>query len=90
MAAGRKTGGRTKGTPNKVTTDTRALISELAEKNAHNVQSWLDTTAKESPGKALDLYIKLLEFSVPKLVRAEHIGEDGGPIQAVFNVRIAS
>lgn len=82
--------GRPKGSPNKATTDARAAISQIIEGNADKVQGWLDRTARKMPHRALDLYIKLAEFAIPKLGRIEHTGEGGGPVRAVFNVRISS
>lgn len=87
---GKKTGGRVKGTPNKATGDAREAIAKIIEGNADKVQAWLDRTAKKMPHRALDLYIKLAEYSIPKLGRIEHTGEGGGPVRAVFNVRISS
>lgn len=46
----------------------------------HKVQGWLDRTARKQPHRALDLYLRLLEFSVPKLGRTEVTGLDGGPL----------
>ena len=77
MAKGRKTGGRVAGTPNKVTTEFRQTITALLEKNAANVDLWLQQVAeghgdvKPDPGKALDLMAKLAEYGAPKLSRSE-------------------
>lgn len=86
MAKGYKTGGRTAGTPNKATTEFRQTVTQLLEKNAANVDLWLQQVAnghgdsKPDPGKALDLMAKLAEFAAPKLGRVEHTGEGGGPV----------
>lgn len=72
--------GRRKGTPNKATADVRAAIAEIAQNNVENVQRWLARTAKTQPGRALDLYIRLIEYHIPKLSRAEVTGEGGGAI----------
>ena len=66
-----KTGGRLKGTPNKVTADVRAAIAAFAEANVEKLQTWLDAVAEKDPGRALDLFARLLEYSVPKLARTE-------------------
>ena len=63
-----KTGGRKKGTPNKVTTDLRLQISELIENNFDNIQSDMD---KLEPKERLDFIAKLFEYSLPKLNRTE-------------------
>lgn len=87
MARGFKTGGRVAGTPNKVTTEFRQTVTALLEKNASNVDLWLQQVAtghgenKPDPAKALDLLAKLAEYGAPKLSRSELTGKDGGPIE---------
>lgn len=94
---GVKTGGRTKGTPNKVTAEFRATVQALLEQNAENVGRWLTLVAegdgtesgKPDPAKALDLLAKLAEYAAPKLGRIEHTGEGGGPVRhAVIERRV--
>lgn len=67
----RKTGGRSKGTPNKVTADVRAAIADFAEANVGKCQAWLDAVAAKDPARALELFVRLLEYHVPKLARTE-------------------
>jgi hypothetical protein len=82
-----KTGGRTKGTPNKVNREFRETVRKLLDDNAKNVGVWITQVAeghgenKADPAKALDLLAKLAEFAAPKLGRVEHTGPDDGPIQ---------
>jgi hypothetical protein len=64
-------GGRSKGTPNKVTADVREAIATLAEANVGKCQTWLDTVAEKDPARALELFVRLLEYHVPKLARTE-------------------
>lgn len=66
-----KTGGRTKGTPNVVTRDVRQAIATFAEGNVHKLQEWLDAVAKKDPAKAADLFVRVLEYHIPKLARSE-------------------
>lgn len=57
----------------------RYALMQLVEDNQDRVQEWLDLIALvDGPKEALDAYIKLLEFAVPKLTRAEVSVEDGG------------
>ncbi len=49
----------------------RVAICELTDANIANVQKWLDTVSTEDPAKALDIVLRMLEFSVPKLSRVE-------------------
>ena len=89
MAAGRKTGGRQPGSPNKVTREFRETVRKLLEDNADNFGRWLMLVAegdgtdsgKPDPGKALDIIAKLAEFAAPKLARTEVVGDGGGPLQ---------
>jgi hypothetical protein len=66
-----KTGGRLKGTPNKVTTQVREAIAEFAEANVGKLQAWLDAVAAKDPAKAAELFVRLLDFHIPKLARTE-------------------
>lgn len=50
----------------------RYALTNLVEDNGERVQAWLDTIAVvDGPKAALDSYLKLLEFALPKLSRAE-------------------
>jgi hypothetical protein len=66
-----KTGGRQRGTPNRATADVRQAIAVFAEANVHRLQEWLDRIADEDPAKAADIFVRLLEYHVPKLARSE-------------------
>jgi hypothetical protein len=93
VAKGKKTGGRTPGTPNKVTSRAREAIALLVEGNIERLQGWLDEIAEgkkgkdgvfivsPNPTKAFELLQSLLEYHVPKLSRAEMTVEDAGPIE---------
>ncbi len=60
----------------------RWAVTQLVEDNMENVQDWLELVRLvDGPKEALDIYIKLLEFAVPKLSRAEVSVEDGGKTQ---------
>lgn len=83
---GKPSPGRPKGVPNKATQEFRQTITALLEKNASNVDLWLQQVAEghgekgPQPEKALDLLAKLAEYAAPKLARHEHMGEGGGPL----------
>lgn len=96
MAKGFKTGGRQAGTPNKATNEFRRTIASLLEKNAENVDLWLQQVAeghgeqKPDPAKALDLLAKLAEFGAPKLSRAEVVGDEDNPLQMVQRIELTA
>ena len=89
-----KTGGRVKGTPNKVNRDFRETVRKLLDDNADNVGTWITQVAeghgenKADPAKALDLLAKLAEFAAPKLGRIEHTGKDGGPMESITRIEL--
>ena len=75
--------GRPKGIPNKSTSIVREAIANLLERNAPNMDRWLNQIAEEDPYKALDLMNKMAEYHIPKLARTEVTGAEGGPQQHV-------
>lgn len=82
MAKGVKTGGRTKGTPNRATANAREAIALFVEGNADRLQGWLDQIAEEEgPKAAWECFCDVLEYHVPKLARTELTGEGGGEIK---------
>lgn len=89
-----KTGGRVKGTPNKVNHEFRETVRKLLDDNAENVGTWITQVAeghgenKADPAKALDLLAKLAEFAAPKLGRIEHTGRDGGPMESITRIEL--
>lgn len=71
--------GRPKGTPNKATSKTREAIALVAEAMAPEFMGWLQRTAdgdmeqgiKPDPKGAADIYLKAIEYHIPKLSRVE-------------------
>jgi hypothetical protein len=78
MANGVKTGGRTKGTPNKSTSEVREAIATFASANVEQMGDWLN--AIDSPEKKLDLFLRAIEYHIPKLARTEHAGDKENPV----------
>jgi len=66
-----KTGGRKRGTPNIISRDVRQAIAAFAEGNVHKLQEWLEAIARTDPAEAADLFVRVLEYHVPKLARSE-------------------
>lgn len=86
--------GRPKGVPNKATTAAREAIAQFVDGNADRLAGWLDQIAndkvingvvvqKGDPVKAFELYMSVVEYHIPKLQRAEQVGEGGGPVEYV-------
>ena len=46
--------------------EARDVFKEVLSDNKENVQVWLDEVAKDNPGKALELLLKLGSFVIPK------------------------
>lgn len=68
--------GRKKGAVNKSTRDVRLAIAQIARKNVTKINDWLDRIALEDPAKALHLYLRMIEFHIPKLSSIELTPED--------------
>lgn len=81
MPTGIKYGGRQKGVPNKVTTDVREAIAVFAQANVEKIDGWLNEI--EDPAKRLDLYLRAIEYHIPKLGRQELTGLEGGPVEII-------
>jgi len=75
--------GRPKGAPNKSTAAVREAIAKMAELNAPRFAIWLDEVAQKSPEKACDIYLRAIEYHIPKLARTEVTGTDGQPMSFV-------
>ena len=79
--------GRPKGSPNKATAAVREAMAVFAEGNVHKLQEWLEAVAEggegrtPDPAKAADLFLKAIEYHIPKLARTEVTGQDGGPVE---------
>lgn len=63
--------GRKKGSPNKVTVETRLIFKKLLDDLAPEVEGWIRQAAKKDPGEAANTVIRLGEFAVPKLARLQ-------------------
>lgn len=75
MAAGVKTGGRQKGTPNKMTKLLREAILQAAENAGDgDIVSYLTTQAQQNPGPFMSLLGKVLPLTLQG-------DEEGGPVR---------
>lgn len=80
-----KTGGRTKGTPNGTTQDVRDAILQVADGlgGAEAMLTW----AKADPVNERIYWSQIFPKLLPKEVKQEVSGPDGGPIE-VSEIRI--
>ena len=63
MAHGQKTGGRTTGTPNKVTSDVKSRIAAFIDERFDTITADLDQL---EPKDRITAYLKFLEYILPK------------------------
>lgn len=80
MAKGRKTGGRTKGVPNKLNADLKSMI--LGALSDSGGQSYLASQAKNNPTAFLGLVGKVLPMTVA--------GDPDAPLKTTITVEWAA
>lgn len=69
--------------PSKVTADVRATIALVAERNVGRLEGWLQAVGADDPCKAADLFLRMIEYHIPKIARSEITGKDGKDLPAV-------
>lgn len=80
LRGGRPEGaGRKKGTPNKVTREFRDIVQNLIDKNAENVERWLEITANGLPAE----YAEPDENGERRLIRAAIPGDPAKALDLV-------
>ena len=67
MATGRKTGGRQKGTPNRVTKELRSLLKDILYNELESIEVRLEDL---TPKERIEILIKLMPYAFPKLEKA--------------------
>ena len=75
MATGKKTGGRTKGTPNRLTRELREALKHVMH---GEIETLPDRLKELDNDKRIDAVIKLMQFVLPKLDTIN--AKDGEPI----------
>lgn len=97
-----KSGGRAKGTPNKVTSVAREAWSLAWETTAPKVADWLEEVAKgkpeddngpgrpPDPAKAAELAIRMAEYHVPKLAQQQLTGAEGEPVAVTVHIDLGA
>jgi|UniRef100_UPI004047E68C hypothetical protein len=74
-----KIGGRSKGTPNRLTKEFRILLKDILYKEVERIPEYLDSL---EPKEKLEVIIKLLNFAIPKVQSVSP--NEGEPIDFVF------
>ena len=84
MAAGQKTGGRQKGTPNKITADLKRAILEAAEAagGEGGTVGYLTLQAQENPTAFLTLIGKVLPTTVA--------GDPDNPLATITRIELVA
>jgi hypothetical protein len=75
--------GRPSGALNRSTESAKLTIARLANKGLNNISEDLEKIRKENPIEAAKLYLKLLEYIVPKKAQMEISGEINQRIQQI-------
>jgi hypothetical protein len=68
---GKKTGGRQKGTPNKLDSEAREVFIQTLEGQVPNIEKAFQEVLKKSPEKYLDLFAKYAQYFVPKKTESD-------------------
>lgn len=76
----KKTGGRKKGTPNKVNSN---MKKEIAEYLGDNIYKLFSEMNKLEGIAYIDKYLALTEFTVPKLARQDIVSETKVNIESI-------
>ena len=74
---GQKFGGRSKGTPNKTTSEIREIYKELLENNIERLQDDIDSL---DPFNRIKVLLELSRFVIPTLKQSELTKEGPQPI----------
>lgn len=84
MAAGKKTGGRAKGVPNKASSAKAASV-EASGLSPLDYMLTVLRNDKNPQDIRLDAAHKAAPYVHPKLANIEHTGKDGGPMAIMFS-----
>ena len=72
--------GRPAGSCNRSTDKAREAIAQLIDGNADRLMGWLEAVADENPKDAINAWLSVCEYHIPKLARQELVGKDGAPL----------
>jgi hypothetical protein len=80
---GNKMGGRKPGSLNRSTEQAKLTIARLANRGLDNIMEDFDKIRKDNPAEAAKLYLKLLEYIVPKKSSVDISGEVNHKVQQI-------
>jgi len=80
---GNKLGGRKPGALNRSTEQAKLAIARLANQGLNAIQEDFEKIRKDNPIEAAKLYLKLLEYIVPKKASVDITGEVNHRVQQV-------
>jgi hypothetical protein len=81
-------GGRPKGSQNKGTEQLRKKIATLTERNYPRLSEALESIEAENPAKFVELYLKLLSYTLPQLQAIKQEIEVGDDILNRINIHV--
>ncbi len=84
---GNKLGGRKKGSLNRSTEMAKLTLARLANKGLNNITEDLEKIREKDPAQAAQIYIKLLEFVVPRL-KAVDMQVHGEVAHKIENIKV--
>lgn len=83
--------GRPRGKPNQTTRDMRRAAHYLVEKRLEKFLEWIDRVATDEPGRACDIFIRLIQTYTPKPTQMMEleVGQGTNPMgQSVVAMRL--
>ena len=89
--------GRPPGLANKTTRDVRKAIAILVEGNVHKLEEWITAIAEgdenaaraPDPARAADIFLRVLEYHIPRLSRAEIDATIRSPLEEATDEELA-
>ncbi len=79
---GIKTGGRSEGTPNRLTSEMREVLKTILEKEIDTLPNQLE---KLEPKERLEIVVKLLPYVIPRITEIEMKVENKQPTFVSWN-----
>ena len=71
----RNMNGRPKGSPNKTTAEIKDIITRVVGNQLDMLEDDLKKIRRESPARAAEIYMKMVDYVLPKQSKTELIGE---------------